>query len=132
MTNSTAPLVLVAPPDASPADLERAVDNLTTITGGRVPVVVVPHGWTQAQIDETAIRAAVAAEREGVAGLLRAIEWNGADRYDDVACPACGASPYPKDGTPKHKGGCRLAALIGAPCVTPPPIADVAPTPERA
>ena len=132
MTNNTAPLVLVAPLDATPEDLERTVDNLTTITGGRVPVVVVPHGWTQAQIDETAIRAAVAAEREGVAGLLRAIEWNGADRYDDVACPACGASPYPKDGTPKHKGGCRLAALIGAPCVTPPPIADVAPTPERA
>ena len=104
MTNNTAPLVLVAPLDATPEDLERTVDNLTTITGGRVPVVVVPHGWTQAQIDETAIRAAVVAEREALCAIFE--QWG-------------------REGE-EYISSERIIAAIRA-RATPPPIAFPAP-----
>jgi hypothetical protein len=59
------PVVLVAPSGHSPgmlADHEALADVGT--------VILVPHGWTQAQIDAEAVRVAVDAERERLAMIF--------------------------------------------------------------
>ena len=82
-------------------------------------------------------RRVIARQVEAMRALLRDLEWAGGDVAGNKICPSCSADRYDRargglDAPPLHASGCRLAALIGAPCATPPPIADVAPTPERA
>jgi hypothetical protein len=57
------PLVLVAPPSASGRNMEALAESARAAHPDGV-ILVVPHGWSQAQIDEEAARQAAFDERE--------------------------------------------------------------------
>jgi hypothetical protein len=55
-------LLLVAPPGHDPSTWTEHTAQIAEITGA--PVILLLHGWTQAQIDAEAVRVAVAEDRK--------------------------------------------------------------------
>ena len=61
-------LRLVPEVETGPEVLQELLDSLRAVFAGSV--IIVPHGWTQEQIDAEAVRVAVLAEREACAAQV--------------------------------------------------------------
>jgi len=63
-------LRLSAEIETNPEVLQELLDSLRAVFAG--PVILIPHGWTQEQIDAEAVRLAVKEEREACAAIAKA------------------------------------------------------------
>ncbi len=61
-------LRLSAEIETNPEVLQESLDSLRAVFAG--PVILIPHGWTQEQIDAEAVRLAVKEEREACARIV--------------------------------------------------------------
>ncbi len=76
-------LRLSAEIETNPEVLQESLDSLRAVFAG--PVILIPHGWTQAQINAEAVRLAVAAEREACAKTLESEYPTRADGIETTA-----------------------------------------------